>query len=278
MDVPYVTGAASVLGNIGDLRNKGMEISLDAAIIKTKNFSWSINSNWSTNKNVLVKSNISYTKAGTYLANVEGKNFNSFYMPIWAGVDPATGLGQWIDSTGKVTTNYAGTKPQYIGKPNPDGFGALTSDFRFKNFQLSARFYYQYGFKVYMNPDLLNDGARPYGNQVKEALDRWQKPGDIAANPKRTLNNAGGYQISTRRLFDGDYIRFQNIVLAYNLPGNICTRLHLNTLRLYLQADNLAIWTKAQGNDVSDANVQGFTGGSAYPNQRTFSLGINLNF
>jgi TonB-linked SusC/RagA family outer membrane protein len=278
MSIPLNSGAQTILGNIGDIQNKGMEISLNAAIIKTKNFGWSITGNWSTNKNILLKSNVKFTKIGTWLSNEEGRNFNSYYMPIWAGVDPATGLGQWYDTTGKASSTYKVAKPEFVGKPQPDGFGSVTNEFRFKNFQLSARFYYQYGFQVYASADYSNDGTLPFSNQSKAALDRWQKPGDVALNPKRTLYNNDGYQTSTRRLFDGDFIRFQNVLLSYNLSNAITKQLRLNALRVYVQVTNLAIWTKAPGSDISNANIQGFTGSPGYPDSKTYSLGLNVNF
>jgi hypothetical protein len=276
--MPYVSGYANILGNIGDIQNEGIEISLFATLVKTRNFNWKINANWSANKNILVKSNISFAKIGTYLSNEEGRNFNSYFMPIWAGVDPATGLGQWIDSSDKPNANYKAANPQFVGKPQPDGFGAVTNTFSYKNLQLSTQLYYQYGFKVYASADLTNDGQRPFSNQEKYALDRWQKPGDIASNPKRTINNSNGYQVSTRRLYNGDYIKLQNILLSYNIASNLPKRFPVSSLNIYIQANNLAIWTKAQGGDVSDANIQGFTGGASYPNQKTFSLGLNLSF
>jgi hypothetical protein len=214
--------------------------------------------------------------SGATLANEEGRNFNSFYMIRWAGVDPATGNAQWIDSTGKPNSNAGAAKKQFVGKPQPDGFGAVTSSFTYKNFSFSALFYYQYGFQIYNSYILANDGSIPYANQEKRALDRWQKPGDIAANPKRTLYNTASNYNSTRYLFDGDYIRLQNVSISYNFPGKITRRLGLSMLRVYAQGHNLALWTKYPGEDVGNTNVQGGQTLS-YANQRSFSLGLNVN-
>lgn len=276
INIPLVSGYQSIYGNMGDMENKGIEISLSATIIKTKDFNWNINANWSKNQNRLVKSNIKLAQTGL-MANEEGRNFNSYYMPVWVGVDPSTGLGQWIDSTGKPNSDYNAAKLQFVGKPQPDGFGAITHSFTFKNIQLSAQFYYQYGFQLYGNADLINDGARPYANQAKEALNRWQKPGDVASNPKRTLFDYTTYQFSTRRLYDGDHIRLQNVAFAYNFSNKVIKLLHVNSLKVYAQANNVAVWAKARGEDASNADISGQTG-SAYPNSRTYTLGINLNF
>ncbi|MEO8171732.1 MAG: SusC/RagA family TonB-linked outer membrane protein [Sediminibacterium sp.] len=277
-DLPLLSGYLNILGNIGDIENRGIELSFFAPIISIAPFKWTMSGNWSANQNKLVKANVVFSKVGTYLSNEEGRNFNSYYMPVWAGVDPATGLSRWIDTTGKPNSIYTAAKSQFVGKPQPDGFGSLTNTFHYRRFKLSAQLYYQYGFNVYASADLSNDGQRPFSNQSISALDRWQKPGDIATNPKRTLNNSDGYRVSTRRLYEGDYIRLQNISLSYELPEKLIKRIKGHSLMIYVQGNNLALWTKAKGPDVSEANIQGLIGGSAYPNQRTYSIGLNLSF
>jgi hypothetical protein len=183
----------------------------------------------------------------------------------------------WIDSTGKPNTNYNAAKPSFVGKPQPDGFGSFTSTFTYKSFQLSALFYYQYGFQVYNTTQLTNDGGNGLANQDKRALNRWQKPGDIAANPKRVLYNSSSYLPSTRELYTGDYIRLQTLSLNYNFPQKITSLLRLSMLKLYAQAFNLAIWTKYPSGDIANVNPVGSTGLN-YPNQQSYSFGINLSF
>lgn len=277
-NLPYTTGWMSISDNIGDMKNKGLEFSLSVDVIKNRNFGWNINANWSTNKNILVKANVPLAAiSGGVLGNEEGRNFNSFYMIRWAGVDPADGSPQWIDSTGKANSSMSAVKKEFVGKPQPDGFGAINTFVQYKNFSLSASLYYQYGFQIYNSGLLTNDGALPYTQQDKRALDRWQKPGDIAANPKRLLYNFAAYDVSTRHLYDGDFIRLQNVSLSYNFPKKVVERLGLGMLRIYAQGHNLALWTKYPGEDPGNTNVQGSTS-LAYPNQRTFSLGLNVNF
>lgn len=278
INIPYLSGYRNVMTNIGDMVNKGTEISISLDLVKLKDFKWNLNANWSTNQNKLVKANLPLnTVSGSQLANAEGKSFNSFYMPIWAGVDPLTGASQWIDSTGKPNTKYSAAQPQFVGKPQPDGFGALTNTFNFKSIGVSFQLYYQYGFQIYNTGTLVNDGSLPYDNQERQALNRWQKPGDIAINPKRVLNNSAFSRISTRNLMDGDHIRLQNISISYNLPHTLAQRLHLNNLRIYAQANNLALWSaKKQANDISNVNVQGQLS-VQYPSAKTFSIGLNAS-
>lgn len=281
--LPTNSGFLSVKDNLGDMVNKGIEISLAVNIIKSKGFAWNVNANWSTNQNKLVKANsrLPATVGGVSgLANGEGRSFNSFYMRKWAGVDPLTGQGMWIDSTGKPNVNYNAALPQWVGKPQPDGFGALTNTFNIKDISFSFQLYYQYGFQVYNDdPKLMNDGFSLYDNQEKAALNRWQKPGDVAANPKRLRDNPIYSRTSTRNLFDGDYIRLQNVMLAYKLPMSFVKQLHISSLRIFAQGYNLALWsTKRPGTqDISNVNVQGQLA-FQYPITRSFSFGVNASF
>lgn len=282
-DLPLASGFSSVQDNIGDMVNRGIELALSANLVKSKSFTWNLTANWSTNQNKLVKANsrLPVTVAGTsMLANAEGRNFNSFYMRQWAGVDPATGTGMWIDSTGKPNTSFNAAKPQWVGKPQPDGFGSVTNTFNYEGISLSFQLYYQYGFQVYNgDPRLMNDGSTLFDNQDKQALNRWQKPGDIAVNPKRLRNNSVYSRISTRNLFDGDHIRLQNVSLSYNLSRNLVQRMHLGSLRIYAQGYNLGLWsTKRAGTaDISNVNVQGLLR-FQYPQAKSFSIGINASF
>lgn len=288
IDIPMITGFFNIQGNIGDLTNKGIELSISADIIKNQNFYWNLNANWSKNKNILTKSFLPLEKivSSSYVVNGVGKNYNSFYMPVWAGVNPSDGKPQWIDSTGKVNSDYNAVVPQFVGKPQPDGFGAVTNTFSYKAFELSAMIYFQYGFKIYNAEGasfMVNDGSDPFINQSKGALNRWRNPGDKSENPRRLLFGAyngaidGGTNVSTRYLFDGDFIRLSNITFTYKVPKDILSRVHIEMLRFYLQCHNVATWSKYSGQDPELVSMIG-QGKANYPLQRTYSLGMNLTF
>lgn len=278
IQLPQSSGYYQVLANIGKMKNSGIEISLSADIIKQGDFRWNINANWSTNKNTLLKANINeaaYSTAELY--NKEGQNFNSFYLRNWAGVNKENGTPQWVDSLGKLSSDYNAAKREFVGKPQPDGFGSITNSFNYKGVELSATLYYQYGYKIYNADQMINDGLNPYMNQDVRALDRWQNTGDMAANPIRTLNNSLGGAPSTRYLNDGDHIRLQNVCLTYSFPKAITDQLHIGMLKVYLQGCNLALWSKFPGGDPNSVNIGG-TIGAAYPMQKSFTAGLNVNF
>lgn len=289
------TGYSNSKTNIGDLKNNGLELSLSVDVIKSKDFRWNLSGNWSANKNRLINSfyPIETVNGGpgvgptSIIVNGVGENYNSFYLVRWAGVNPTNGQPQWIDSTGKYTSDWSAAKPEFVGKPQPDGFGSVSQTLTWKGISLYIFFNYQYGVQVYADPSnnpLVNDGIDPFINQGKSALDRWQKPGDVASNPRRLLfgNTNGlsdnGTMPSTRFLMDGDFIRLSNLSISYQLPPRLTNRLLLSSCNIYLQGSNLATWTKYSGRqDSENANATGLIY-SVYPLTRSYSVGLNVNF
>lgn len=287
IEIPLSSGFNTFTGNLGNIINKGVELSLNIDLVRNQFFKWLLSANWSKNTNHLTKAYFPIESVGGgYLANEEGRNYNSFYMKRWAGVDPGSGRPQWIDSTGKPSTNSNAAKKQFVGKPQPDGFGSITNSFFFQGFEVSFMLYYQYGFQIYDQykaTALLTDGKNPFINQSREALDRWQKPGDIASNPRRLLfgRNAiesdNGSQVSTRYLFDGDFIKLSNVRIGYTIPAAIVQKIKASTIRVFIQGNNLKTWTKFPG---YDPEAVGYTGtlSAQYPFQKVYSAGLNVTF
>ena len=291
INAPLATGFSTLTGNVGDIKNHGIELSLSADIIRQKHFRWNLSANWSRNQNKLTKAfSPKATVVGTNLINEVGYEYNSFYLKKWTGVNPANGRPMWIDSTGKPTENYQAAQPSIAGKAQPDGFGSINNLLSYKGIGLSFSIYYQYGSQIYGDSKLQNDGNAgwdPYFNQTKGALHRWQKPGDNASNPRRLLNGQAvtssgtitdqGTLQSTRYLYDGDFIRLSNMGLTYDLPKQWIERLHISTTRLLLQAHNIATWTKYSGQDPENVGPAGF-GTILYPQARSYSIGLNVTF
>lgn len=276
--LPGSSGYSFGFGNVGDMMNKGIEVSVNAAIIHNKEFKWSIDANWSTNQNKLVKAYQKESISG-YQLRREGQPFNAVYMVRWAGVNSQDGTPQWYDINGKITSNYSLDNRVIAGQIQPKGFGGITNTFSYHAIQLSAFLYYQYGNMLYDNNTaaLQNDGTLPYLNQSKAALDRWQHPGDQAKNPRRVLNNPdGGTNTSTRYLSPGDFIRLKNVTLSYNLPV-LARSAHMSNIRMYVQGNNLALWTKYTGIDPENVTPDGNTA-FPYPQTKTYSLGVDVSF
>lgn len=277
-NLPSITGYAQVMDNVGDISNRGVELSIQASPINKNGFKWNVNANWSMNKNLLVRSNTPLVPfiISPYLANEEGREFNSIYLPIWAGVNPSNGNAQYLDANGNPTEIYRDAKKEFVGKVQPTGFGSVTNILDWKSWQLNFQFYYQYGNMIYNTSQFYvnSDGAYVYANQTKAALDRWQKPGDQAKNPIRKLTTSNNH--STRYLGKGDHIKLQNVTLRYSLPATLLSKMRISMLKLFIQGNNLAIWTT--GN--SDPDMMTVSGETAfgYPSAKNFTAGLTANF
>lgn len=293
--LPLATGFYQYSANIGDIKNTGIELNLTTSVISKRNFNWTINAMWSRNRNRLTKSTVprKYIINQPGIINEVGREFNSYYLPEWHGVNPENGRPMWIDSTtGKPTEEYNLARRIIAGKAQPDGILSVTNTLRYKEFDLSFRFHYQYGSQINFNAgsQYQNDGLFPYNNQILAALDRWTKPGQNAKNPRRLLSanapapNGGtgvvydqGTEPSTRYIYDGSFLRLSTITLGYNFSKTLLNKLHISSLRMYIQASNIATWTKYGGNDPE--NINAFGGGSLlYPIPKTLSGGIQLDF
>jgi TonB-linked SusC/RagA family outer membrane protein len=278
------TGLATVNANIGSMINKGWEFQLNATPVKVRNFTWDIGFNISLNKNKVTKlaNNNADILSLPFVRRV-GKDFQSIYTRLWAGVDAANGNPLWyVDDTKKQTTSDV-TQAQraIIGTTSPKGFGSFSSSVAYKNFSLDAQFNYQYGNLVYDNWGFItwSDGFNPQLNKIQKQLSRWQKPGDITEVPKYVYGGAMNSNAeSSRWYYKGDYIRLRDLTLSYDLPKKITDLAKLSNAHFYVRGSNL--WTKAFDDNITFDPEQPLNGTNDFQIliQRTVSIGITLGF
>lgn len=295
-----VGSATGVNTNLGDVRNSGVEITLSATAIQTKDFQWNIDFNFSTLKN-----EVTYLPGGAYtytnrVANYrleEGKSLYEFYMPKNAGVNPENGnMRFWIkndDGTGWTTTEdfseVTTDDYQWCGSAIPKAFGSITNSFKWKDFDLSMMWYASFGSKmydyVYLENTTVRDGVGVVWDLVEGKV--WEKPGDEALFPRWSASDYS----STRRatdfyLFNNDYFRLRNLTIGYTLPRLLTQKMHLSYVRLYLSGDNL--WTLGPAANRHTDPETGLLGNNYNGNantdnglqsaRRVFMGGIQLTF
>lgn len=283
LPVSLLTGDTRVYRNIGELLNQGVEFTLTTYNIKPKRengFSWKTEVNLSHNSNKLTKSyrgtQVNFSDGISW---IEGEDTKTYYLVRWAGVDPYDGSPMWYDAKGNITKNYDSVNNRVRGKSmNPTITGGMTNSFTYKS--ISLRFQLAYQFGGYINSSfasLMNsDGYRILSeNQAIEQLLRWQRPGDIARNPKaiaKTSTNSS--RSSTRFLYKKDIVRLQNVVLNYQLPRNIVKGWGLSDASVSLIGDNLLAYSPYSGKNHNSYK----TLMSGYPLERTFSIAFNVAF
>lgn len=244
--------------NIGDLRNSGFEITVNANIIREKKIQWTIDANLSTLKNeVTYLPTGAYTYSGvacTYKME-EGKSLYEFIAPQYDGANPDTGLPGWLikvkDKNGSWTGEWKRTEVQsevttddfiYYGSAIPKMFGSITNNLRYKGFDMSFMWYFSYGSKMsdYTYKERIMN--RPGVGMVQDLIqDRWRQPGDIGTKlPRWSYTQYGAtVKYATNFVFDNNYWRLRNLTIGYTLPKSISNKAMVENLRIYVTANNL---------------------------------------
>ncbi|UKJ07488.1 TonB-dependent receptor [Solitalea lacus] len=307
IDLPGTSTYKHVYKNVGSVRNRGLEFNLTTKNF-VKKFTWETNFNMAFNRNKVLALNEGRNEvySGARQPIAIGHDMDEWYMPVWAGVNPANGDPLWeqisSDADGKnylsYTNNYnlvaTPTSRQFLGKSSAPKFtGGITNTFGYKGLTLSAFFNFVYGNYVYNASRFLfdNDGVYESYNAMVLAngWSRWQKPGDLATHPKPIHGgNRNANSSSSRYLEDGSYIRLRNITLGYQLPASLINKAKIGSARIFVSGDNLWTGTNFSGpdpevilqGDIRDAYGNKLTGQSniKYPVSKKIIFGINVGF
>lgn len=300
--------------NIGKMENSGFEVAVQATPIQKGGFTWNINVNFTTNQNKVTSLDIGDINK-TYNVTRKGEAIASFNGYVYEGVNKANGNPLWLRGDGTTiiqgniaTQTYAAYDPanpgdvsvaaaslaatdkKILGHPNPNWFGGFNNTFMYKGFDLTIFTRFSGGNKI-MNISRQGLLAQNFTNNGTEILGRWQSPTDVGNgdtpkiwyNRDQFINQTNN--TSTRFLEKGDYFRIQNIVLGYTLPRALLDKAKINKLRVFAQVQNVLLVTGYKGIDPEAALSQapgnnGVAGldQNINPQQRTFTLGLNLGF
>jgi TonB-linked SusC/RagA family outer membrane protein len=286
----------TIYANVGSISNRGVELTLNAVAVKAKDFSWTIDATGSYVKNIAddLSNNVykveaistssigGYGALGEAIRIEQGGKLGNFYGKRFAGF---TEDGKWLffNRNGeKVRFDHINNSADpnvsdlsIIGNAIPKFNASLTNNFSYKN--LSLRVFMRGRFDY----DILNTMDLSYGNKV--------------SIPNNLLNSAFGkhsklndtYQYSNYYLESGSFLKLDEITLSYNFKIQSD---FIRNLRVYATGANLATFTKYTGNDpdyVNDTGLGreddgqrrlGIDGRSAYPNTRSFLVGLSFGF
>lgn len=295
-DVPYT--------NEGKIRNTGLEVTLSSDNFIGKDFTWSTDFNISFNRN-RIKS-LSSADSIYYNDSGFGQYFcvNEVGQPIGAFIGWQTnGLFQ---TNGEVE-NYAtqagaeagdirfkdlnGAKRgdgmgngvidendrTILGYPQPKFTASMNNTFRYKWFDLEIYLQGIYGNKVFNVTKVDMTSMNTICNQYSLVKDRWTGEGTSNSMPRAVYGDPNNNtRPSDRYIEDGSYLRLKNLTFGYSLPENACRKIHLKSLRLYLEGTNLFTLTKYTGFDP-EVGTDSIDWGT-YPITRTVSLGLDIKF
>lgn len=287
--------------NVGEIKNKGIELTVSVQAIKTKDFEWNISANFSADRNKVTKlfdtanSIYKYDDYGNLTTDQNlllGQSRNSIYILKYGGIaqeSDMTRLNQinWnghsvnpgdaypVDTNGDGQITNADRV--VVGSQDPKSYGGFSTDLTYKGLSLNAVFNYSYGAKklstIYQS--LITSVGR--GPASIDLLNNtWTTTNTGAEFPRSILNAPGTnynvYSLSdmSSTVQDGSFLRLSALTLAYTLPSRLISNWKLSNLRIYATGSNLFILTPYKGYDPET--------GDWYPPTRMITFGLNLAF
>ena len=298
-------GYTSYYDNIGDMANTGVELVLNGDVIRRKNLVWSLNANvtWVKNKVLslpesrkdrVVDGHEGFISGSIFVG--EGLPLNTLYIPEYAGVNPETGMSQWMfytaddikDANGVVTIpagwsiqedySLVGSTPEarkLYDSTLADVFGGFGTSLYAYGFDLSIAFDYQLGgttvdgsYAGYMaSPTASSLG----GNYHLDLLDAWTPENKDSNIPRFQYADDYSAPTSSRFLISSNYLNISNINFGYTFPAKWWNG-HIQNLRAYVAIDNVWYWSARKGFDPRGG------GNGLYSPIRTISGGVTVTF
>ncbi|WP_052958628.1 TonB-dependent receptor [Maribacter thermophilus] len=298
--LPSSVGFSSILRNLGEIQNSGVEFSVDADILRN-DFKWDISAQISANRNKVIElagdSDIfgAAQSAVWPSANIarEGEPLGVFYGLLEDGLDE-NGFIKYKDVSGPdgVPDGLVNTLDRVIlGSYHPDFIYGLTSNFSYKGIELNVMLEGVQGNELFnaTNGTHLNSFQRG-NNQFRDIIGNYwteENPDPNAKYPK--ISSATQITVSDRFIEDASYLRVKSMRLAYNFPVSDIGLNGFDMLQLYISGTNLFTFTKYSGLDP-EANTRGTDSSSigdrlrfghdqsSYPSAKIYSMGLKFRF
>ena len=306
LSIPESAGTRGYYGNIGDIRNTGVEFTLTANIIRTRLIDWSVTGNISHNSSKILKlpeskiaDNGGYYEAPFWYE--VGGPINNYMNYAYAGVNEKGEALYWYDAElstlggnstniinkpGKnksgTTTNIGEASRYTRGSNLPKAFGGFSTTIRIADFDASANFDYQLGGKIYdsgyaklMYPATSSSDAGY--NYHMDIFKAWT-PNNTSSNiPRWQYGDQYTAYGSDRWLTSASYLNFQSFTVGYTLPKKVLESIGISKLRVYCAGENLCFWSARKGLDPR-YSFESTASTNVYSPVRTISGGIQVTF
>lgn len=298
--VSIVSGLTQVTTNLGEISNEGIEIMLGLTLIDNDTFTWDAEFSYAYNKNEVVSigdnpEGIDIPGFGTTSIYV-GSPIGIQTIPIWVGVDPATGQDIYRSKDGRELlasqaaaeagslNNFLNDNLMPFGNPFPEFTGGFSTRFTYKNWYLSSLFTFSIGQDFIASGESVNSkyafssmNLTPLRNQ----LGRWRNPGDVT-NVARLTTDPTIWTRTSEYVSDVDYLRMRDLTIGYRFDIN--SNSFLRALDIYAKFTNFLTITNAQPwmydpeNYVQSGNLNLMDKWKQVPQAKTVNLGVNLKF
>jgi len=292
--LPASEGGLTYFTNLGEISNKGVELSLGWNDKIGEDFSYGLTGNFSYNKNVVnsLGNATNFQILGNNGVNVteSGKSIGYFYGYKQTGIYQSTyDLGQmpamptslpgdisYADLNGDGVITPADRT--YLGTPFPPYSYGLNLNLGYKGFDAQIEGQGVAGNKIYTQRRTSTFAVLNY---EANRLNAWTAPGTSNVEPISDNTRGNNYLFSTYYLEPGDYFRLRNVQLGYTIGTKALGKTGIQNLRLYLSAQNIKTWSKTTGYSP-EAQVGNILGGGAdngvYPIPAIYSFGVNVTF
>ena len=305
--LPLENGFTSMTVNWASMENKGIEINLQTRNIATKNFSWYTSFNFAYNQNKVLKV---MTEKDQVTPSLEGYPVGAIFVLKTKGIKPETGQILIENKNGEAVTveelfrmkdqgNFDGEYSIGVEKEEARGFysyagtsdapytGGFMNTFNYRNWELNLNFAYTLGAHIQTTPSYYAADLDPGRNMNRDILDRWTSEntsGTLPALTTLSTNPADYYLFSSRRdLYKSldiwtkklNYIRLQNIRLAYHLPSEWLRKANIGGATIGLEGRNLFVFGSSYKNYMDPESM-----GNLYstPVPKSVTLNLSLNF
>ena len=285
--------------NVGSIVNNGFEFSFEGIIMSRSELLWTWNLNMSHYRNRIVSLDPSVSEkgiiGGNYIYKVGGSLYEA-YMRKSAGVNPDNGKAQWyskvLDKDGKwtgesvITETFSSASQYELGSVLPELYGGFGTSLKAYGFDFSAQFSFQLGGKYYDGTyqALMHTSSSAGTAWHKDALKAWTEDRPSSEFPRLDGDTSVGQTAVSNYLISSDYLSVNNITIGYTLPERITSMMQIESLRVYVAGDNLAVISARRGMDPRySMGLGSLTSGSglnsgSYSAMRTITAGVTLTF
>ncbi|MFA6404202.1 MAG: TonB-dependent receptor [Salinivirgaceae bacterium] len=308
--LPYYAGNAPIIRNIGEVSNKGFELMANATAFNSGNINWKIGFNFSLNRNEVLdlgdedqifpgskygdeSSSLTIIKVGEELGTFYGYK----YLGVWKsyeadeaaiyGNKPGDAKYNDLNNDGLINT----LDLQIIGQAQPDFSYGINNTFSYKNFEVNIFIQGVKGGQIFNGIDQKSFGlfGQSKAFTSPELFNRWTPENEDTEIPAFSGSSIL-YPGSSRWLEDRSFVRLKNLTVAYNIPEQILTKANITQFQLYISGTNLLTFTKYKGYDPEGSTAGNTVGGGsntdvdqnidtgAYPNSRTYTIGLKVSF
>lgn len=305
--LPDFSGFTSITTNLGEVQNRGFEISVNTQNVRTQGFSWNTTFGFSKYKNTVKHLYYRYEDVldanGNVVSSKESDDISNGWFigqpisAIWnyrvKGIwqvneaaeaarygqrpgDPKVANNYTADDTknadGTTTAVYNNSDKEFLGQTTPPIMWSLRNDFTWKNFNFSFNIYSNWGSKslstAYLNQDNSVSLVTYNANTYRKKYWTLNNPGDFFGR----LDARGPSGVaSPNRLFDRSFIRLDNMTIGYAMPHKLISRAKIENLKIYATVRNVAVWKRDKNWNYWDIET-----GDVAP--RIYTLGLNLTF